>query len=90
MAFIPQAILDSNPENPIRTMEADSSWIRHIEYNRENQQLTVSVARGDVYRLDGVPEHLANDFFESSSKGEFYNSTLKGRFNGDILVSMKK
>lgn len=79
--------LDSNPVNPIREMEANSSWIAHVKYDSQLQQLTVSTKKGKIYRSDGVSSDVADQIFTASSTGSAYNDLIVGKgYSGAILA----
>ncbi len=56
----------------------DSTAIASIEYT---QILEVRFTSGATYRFTGVPENVAKDFEAADSKGRFFVSNIKDRYN---------
>ena len=66
----------------------DSSFIQDIQWDSSVLTLTITMRRGDVYTYIGVAPSLVEEFFQASSKGEFYDQNLKGKYPGQRLISM--
>ena len=60
----------------------NSSLIRSVGYNPLTEQLSVTMQKNPswTYVYRGVGRKTANDFVESTSKGQFFNSNIRGRF----------
>jgi len=60
----------------------DSTLIGGIGYNPLTEQLSVALksAPSTTYVFKGVTRSTANDFAESTSKGQFFNSNIRGKF----------
>ena len=59
----------------------NSSLIRTVGYNPLTEQLSVTMQKNPAwtYIYRGVGRKTANDFVESTSKGQFFNSNIRGR-----------
>jgi KTSC domain len=58
----------------------DSSTIDSIGYDEQTSTLEVSFKNGRVYQYFDVPSTVWEEFRTSSSKGQFLNTHIKGRF----------
>jgi len=60
----------------------NSTLIKAIGYNPLTEQLSVTMQKnsGTTYIYRSVGRKTANDFVESTSKGQFFNSNIRGRF----------
>lgn len=58
----------------------DSTAVNVIRYDRKLAILEVDLAGGGVYRYENVSSTLASEFLFADSKGEFFNSRIKGKF----------
>jgi hypothetical protein len=57
-----------------------SSLVDRICYYQQNKYVVVSL-NGTYYQYCGVPFSTVNNWLNSNSKGRFYNSYIKGRFD---------
>lgn len=57
-----------------------SSTIRSVGYDRSEGTLEVEFIRGGVYQYIGVPEFLYLGFLLTSSKGQYFNNKIQGRY----------
>lgn len=55
----------------------ESSNLKAIGYNPEDQMLYVDFLNNTTYRYSGVPEDVFNAFLESDSKGQFLHRNIK-------------
>ncbi len=62
--------------------EVASTLVKSIGYNPLTEQLSVVLhtAPTTVYNFGGVSRATVNDFQKSDSKGQFFNSKIRGRF----------
>lgn len=58
-----------------------SSIIAGIRYNKKRKELSVMFDRSTVYVYRQVPEVLFNKMLTAKSKGQFYNTHLKGIYD---------
>ena len=60
----------------------NSTLIQAIGYNALTEQLSVTMQKnaGTTYVFRGVGRKTANDFTEAKSKGQYFNSNIRGRF----------
>jgi hypothetical protein len=54
-----------------------SSNIRSIGYDQSLAILEVEFISNDVYQYFNVPEHLYQQFFQTSSHGQFLNDNIR-------------
>lgn len=57
-----------------------SSVIRAHWYNARRQELTILFQTGKAYIYFDVPEEIHTGMTAASSKGEFFNRLIRGRF----------
>jgi hypothetical protein len=50
------------------------------DYDEESQTLVIRFPNGRPYTFGGVPPDIAKRFAEAESKGEFYNTFIRGRY----------
>ena len=62
--------------------EVKSSLVKSIGYNPLTEQLSVVLhtAPTTVFNYDGVSRATLNNFKSADSKGQFFNSKIRGRF----------
>ena len=59
----------------------DSSMIRSIGYDFDNQVLEVEFNTGAVWQYYDFPEHLWYEFESSDSKGKFFHREIKNQYS---------
>jgi len=64
------------------TQTVNSTLIRTVGYNPLTEQLSITMQKNPstTYVYREVGRKIANDFVESTSKGQFFNSNIRGRF----------
>ena len=62
----------------VEPIPINSSWVKSIDYS--GGLLTIVTAKGKRIVLIGVPPEIWEQFQSATSKGEFYNKNLKGKF----------
>jgi hypothetical protein len=62
--------------------QVKSSLIKSIGYNPLTEQLSVVLhtSPSTVFNYDGVSRATVNNFTNATSKGQFFNSKIRGRF----------
>jgi hypothetical protein len=62
--------------------KVNSALIRSIGYNPLTEQLSVvlSTQPSTVWNYNGVTRRTATQFTEASSKGQYFNSKIRGKF----------
>ena len=58
-----------------------SSVIARFKYDADRELLTVTFVTGRVYEYEKVPSEVATNFGAASSKGVFFNTHIRDRFN---------
>lgn len=58
-----------------------STAIADIEYDRERERLTVTFVTGRIYEYVDVPADVAASFQSAFSKGTFFNSYIRDRYD---------
>ena len=58
----------------------DSSWIASYSYDPGGQVFGLVTKSGKSYKFQGVPRSVATAFATASSKGQFFNSEIKGKY----------
>lgn len=62
--------------------EVQSSNVKSIGYEAENQKLLVEYLSGQKYEYENVPQNIFDDLLDSVSKGRYMNQMIKGQYNG--------
>ena len=57
-----------------------STVIRHFEYDAAKHRLDVQFVSGKRYSYHDVPEKLALDMRNATSKGSFFNRQIRDRY----------
>ena len=62
--------------------EVKSSLVKSIGYNPLTEQLSVVLhtAPTTVFNYDGVGRPVVDNFYKATSKGQYFNSKIRGRF----------
>jgi len=58
----------------------ESSFIKHISYDNESQELTIAFHDGKTYTYSSVPKGTASDFMNAPSLGKAYHQYIKRQF----------
>lgn len=78
-SYFNQNIKDRYFYRKVRTMKVDSSMINEVSY--DNGNLTILFKTGGEYVYSGVPENIYNSFISAPSKGRYFLSNIKNRYN---------
>jgi hypothetical protein len=63
-------------------MDVDSEAIRRVGYETSTMKMYIDFENSDsVYTFCRVPEDVFRSFLASSSKGQFYHQTIKGKYD---------
>ncbi|WP_405119704.1 KTSC domain-containing protein [Pseudomonas leptonychotis] len=57
-----------------------STAITAIGYDPTNQRMKIKFQQGHTYDYCRVPAHIFNGFMNSQSKGTYYNTHIKDRY----------
>lgn len=60
--------------------KVDSSLISQVKYDAATQELTIEMTSGGDYVYTAVPQDIYKAFMSAPSKGQFYNTNIKGKF----------
>lgn len=63
-----------------------SSNLSASGYDSHKQILAVQFKGGAIYHYAGVPLDVAVDFHEAPSKGRYYGTTIRGKFQGHKMT----
>jgi KTSC domain-containing protein len=66
-----------------------STAIANVEYDRTRQRLTVTFVTGRMYEYIDVPSEVAASFQSAFSKGTFFNSYIRDRYDFRELTSAR-
>ncbi len=67
-------------EPAIPRVTVRSSNLRSVGYDRWAQRLEIEFRGGRLYAYFAVPEHLHSQLMTATSKGRYFRSHIKGRF----------
>jgi hypothetical protein len=57
-----------------------STAIRDHDYDAGTERLTITFVTGRIYVYEDVPPNVAADFGSASSRGRFFNETIRDRY----------
>ncbi|HMP73971.1 MAG TPA: KTSC domain-containing protein [Kiritimatiellia bacterium] len=79
-----EEIVEAAPEvvAPEGFMTIGSSAIDAVSYNADEQVLSIAFPGGDIYDYANVPADLFAEFMSAQSKGGFFATRIKDRFEG--------
>ncbi len=63
-----------------KSVKGKSSHVEAIQYNEQNQTLTIKFSNGSVYEYMGVPEFIAVGLQGAESKGTYLAANIKGKY----------
>lgn len=66
-----------------------SSVIQRFEYDPAHAALDVTFVSGRRYRYYAVPPILADKFSRATSKGRFFNTRIRSRFDYKEVVARR-
>jgi hypothetical protein len=64
-----------------------STVIRFISYDEDAQRLSVTFVTGRRYVYEAVPVHVFEDFLRAPSRGGFFNTEIRDRFDYEEVTS---
>lgn len=67
-----------------------SSVIRRFDYDPDHTALDVTFVSGRRYRYYEVPPMLAERFRRAASKGQFFNTRIRNRFDYRELIGVRR
>jgi len=65
---------------PLERRALKSTAISLVEYDTEDQTMTVTFTNGKSYDLTGVPPDMYEGLCSDSSAGSYFNTYLRGRY----------
>jgi len=65
----------------MRRKPVDSSAIASLGYDPARETLEVEFRSGNVYRFFDVPEEVYKDLLAARSKGRYFGSFIRGRYD---------
>lgn len=66
-------------------MKVQSSAIAELDYDGEQQTLTVKFHSGQTHRYEGVPSHVFETIANSSSLGRTFHSLVRDKYPSSKL-----
>lgn len=64
----------------------ESSNIKAVGYNDDEQELHVQFNSGKTYSYAEVPQQVYDDFMAAESKGKFFFASIKSKFESTEVV----
>ncbi len=58
----------------------DSTTLREVAYQRDQQLLILTFVSGAVYEYAAVPENVAQELIDAESKGRYFNDRIRDRY----------
>lgn len=63
-----------------KSVKGKSSHVEQIQYDEQNQTLTIQFSNGSVYEYLAVPEFIGDGIKTAESKGIYLAEYIKGKF----------
>lgn len=57
----------------------NESWIKKVDYDTESKEMNIHMSN-KIYTCVDVPEDVFSEFERAGSKGQFFNSNVKGQY----------
>jgi len=67
---------------------ADSSFIKHIEY--DDSVLIVTFGSNSVWAYYDVPLKIYNELISSDSHGSYFNKNIRNTYSSEVLFKLSK
>lgn len=83
MSSYPHHGTSRHPE--VKMAPVKSSTIESVGYHQESSTLFVTFKSGDHYLYNGVTPQLHDAFMKSPSKGKFFHSLIRGKYQHSKL-----
>ncbi|WP_454765576.1 KTSC domain-containing protein [Cupriavidus campinensis] len=61
-------------------IRVNSSWIAAIGYDPGARRMCIRTDQGKTYDFCGVPQEIFDSFLASGSKGRYYDTYIRDRF----------
>ena len=74
----------------MRPLVGDSSLLTAAAYHDQLAVLELAFHSGAVYRYFGVPAQIYHQLLRAESKGRYFNSHIRNRFNFTKLLGADK
>ena len=75
---------------PPQTKPIQSSVIRAADYAADTRELRITFVSGRQYAYANVPPSIYEAFLASSSKGEFFNIAIRGRYHFHEILPLSE
>jgi KTSC domain-containing protein len=73
----------------VRCPDMPSTAIANIAYSQTRERLTVTFVTGRIYEYIDVPSEVAASFESAFSKGTFFNSYIRDRYDFRELTAAR-
>lgn len=77
---IQESAIDDLEDPNLKAFTGSSSFVGNVRYDSANQSLKVKL-NGKTYNFCDVPERVYDAFEGSTSKGKYFNNSIKTQFN---------
>jgi len=87
-----ELINELNLEYRQKWIPINSSFIHEVNYDVKSKILKVKIKTQEgirTYTFVNVPKNIFDDFMNSSSKGNFFNSIIRGKYNNIKIANNK-
>ena len=75
---------------PPQAKPIQSSVIRAADYAADTRELRITFVSGRQYAYANVPQSIYEAFLASSSKGEFFNIAIRGRYHFHEILPLSE
>ncbi len=64
----------------MQMIPVSSSAISSVGYDPETQKMQIKFKQGRIYSFCRVPQHVFNGLLSASSKGEYYSTYIRDKY----------
>tara|TARA_Y100001973_G_C5080410_1_gene272183 strand:+ start:125 stop:337 length:213 start_codon:yes stop_codon:yes gene_type:complete len=65
-------------------VEVESSMIKEVEYNEEENSLQIKFKNESIYKYFDVPLQIYKEFLNAESKGKFFHAKIAKKFTWNL------
>jgi len=58
----------------------NSTWLKYASYDTDTRELKISMASGQSYNFQDVPQEIYEGLAAAPSAGQYYHQNIKGNY----------
>jgi hypothetical protein len=68
----------------------DSSFIKHLAYDEENNSLLVTFGSGSIWLYKSITMEIYNRLISSPSVGNYFNTNIRNKHEAEVIAKVGK